>query len=217
MYGKVIDAKRHRVALALEKFIEVRRTIRSYLPDLLSREIVERIVQAALYAPTKNNQIKWSIYIVDHQTPLRPEFIRRLRSSYSYLSDIRALYESGYLDLDRYSSFVEKFMEGLAQIPIFVVMSANRPPASLPPALQMREMAHTLASCGFAAQNMLLAALAWGVGGGILTLVSDEAERELLELLGLSQDKNTIAMILTFGYPAEVPQRPHKHVDVKWL
>jgi|GEM_PF-3306696 len=217
MYGKVIDPERIRIAEALEKFVRVRRTIRSYLPDPVPRDVAERIINAGLAAPTKNNQVRWEMRVIDHESPVRAEFLKRLRFSYSYLSDIKALYESGYLDLDRYQGFVKSFMESLEEIPVFAVMVAERPPSTLPAQLYQRELAHTLASCGFAAENMLLVALAWGVGGGILTLVSDEAEAALLDLLGFLRDAYTVAMILTFGYPKEVPKPPHKDTVVKWL
>ncbi|MEO0141017.1 MAG: nitroreductase family protein [candidate division WOR-3 bacterium] len=217
MYGKVIDPERRKIALALEKFINLRRTIRSYLPEPVPREVAEKIAISGLRAPTKNNQIKWRLLLIDQSSAKRGEFIRRLMASYSYLSDIRALYQEGYLDLERYQSFTRSFMKGLGTIPLFAVMVAEKPPSSLPNALYTREMAHTLASCGFAAENMLLTALAWGLGGGILTLVSDEAERGLLELMGFSPENHTIAMVLTFGYPAEVPQRPPRELEFKWL
>ncbi len=213
MYGRVIDPQRKKIALALQKFINARRTIRTYLPDPIPQDVVEAIVESGLWAPTKNNQIKWSMFLIsDHS---RDGFLKALRKSYSYLSDIKSLYDSGYLDLEQYQAFVKKFMDGLENIPVFAVMIAEKPPADMPPSIWSRELAHTLASCGFAAENMLLTALAWGVGGGLLTLVSDDADAQVLNFLGISPETHTVAMVLTFGYPAEVPTRPPRKVQVK--
>lgn len=213
VYGKVDEGKRRRAAEALEKFINWRRTIRAYLPDPIPKEILMKIVNSGRWAPTKNNQVKWQAFLVT-SPEAREGLVDALKKSYSYLEDVRVLHETGYLDLEQYRGFVSKFLESLERVPAFVVMVAERPPRELPQSLWARELAHTLASCGFAAENMLLTALAWGVGGGILTLVSDEAEEEVLGFLGLSPERHTVALILTFGYPAEVPKKPSREVRI---
>ncbi len=213
IYGEVVDERRRKAAEALEAFINWRRTIREYLPTPIPREILERIVNSGRWAPTKNNQVKWQAYLIT-SPEARKGFVEALKRSYSYLEDVKVLYETGYLDLEQYKRFVSKFLASIEVVPAFVVMVAERPPEELPQSLWARELAHTLASCGFAAENMLLTALAWGVGGGILTLVSDEAEQEVLRFLKVPQDKHTVAMILTFGYPADVPKKPHREVKI---
>ena len=65
----------------------------------------------------------------------------------------------------------------------------------------------TIADCSMAAENMLLAAHALGLGGCPVKSFSTTAVKEILEL----PDGIEPELILMIGYPDETPKTPPKH------
>jgi nitroreductase len=101
-----------------------------------------------------------------------------------------------------------KNFDWFSHAPALIVVSAKRPETFLSDLLgeAADDVAGTEISAAMAAQNLMLAAHAMGVGSCCITgpLAAQEA---LKELLGFSQRRKIVCLI-TLGYPAEEPEAP---------
>ena len=164
------------------------RAIRRFKPDPVSRELIERIIEAATHAPSGGNRQPWAFVVVTD--PAKKE---RIAEWYHegwvgmYASDPsrprNAIYRSA-----------EYLAEHMAETPVLVfpciAAGGGRRPSF-----------QTGSSIYPAAQNLMLAATALGIGT-VITTFHMRREGEVKELLGIPDDYATACMI-AMGYPAE--------------
>jgi nitroreductase len=107
-------------------------------------------------------------------------------------------------ELERYA----KNFDWFSHAPVLIVVSAKRPETFLRDLLggAADDVAGTEISAAMAAQNLMLAAHALGIGSCCITgpLAAEEALRDLLRL----GKRRKIVCLVALGYPAEEPEAP---------
>ena len=164
------------------------RAIRRFRPDPVPRELIEQVIEAATRAPSGGNRQPWAFVVVTEQA-------KKDKIAQWYHEGWVALYES---DSSRPRNAVYRSAEHLADhlaatpVLIFPCISAR---AGQTPAFS------TGSSLYPAAQNLMLAATALGLGT-VITTFHLRREAELKALLGIPDGYATSCMI-PMGWPAE--------------
>ena len=181
------------------KAIENRRSIRKFKPDLISKEILEKILLAGTLAPSGKNKQPWKFYVV--QGDKRQALASEMQKGMTRLEAIGVSTSSA-----RYS------LEVMKQAPatIFVFNPTSKHPLLKRNTLETYSDVVDIQSVGAAIQNMLLAAIDLGLGSLWICDVFFGYE-ELCSWLG---EKGQMIAAVSFGYPDQEPQpRPRKPVE----
>ncbi len=164
------------------------RAIRAFKPDPVPAELIERVIEAAIRAPSGGNRQPWAFVVVTDQD-------KKDRIGEWYHEGWVAMYES---DSSRPRNAVyrsaERLARRLAETPVLIF-----------PCIAAREGQEPGFSSGSsiypAAQNLMLAATALGLGT-VITTFHRRREAEVKALLGIPEGYATSCMI-PMGWPAE--------------
>ena len=160
-----------------------RRSIRKYRDENVREEAVERLLRAAMSAPSAGNQQPWHFVVIDER-----DILEKVK------------------DVNPYGWILKPIIQ-----PIGVLICAE-------PALE-KFPGYWVQDCSAAAENMLLAAHAMGLGAvwtGIYPM--EDRVKGFRELLGIPEDVIPMALIVV-GHPAEekgpagrfLPNRIHRN------
>jgi nitroreductase len=189
------------------------RALRRLKPDPVPDDVITRILDAAIRAPSAGNAQNW-IFLVVRDTELR----RSLGAIYRKASDIASavyaargrpphLSEEQYRQLMTSGAYLWDHM-GDAPVLLLPCLRERPPPPreALPAAMQAiypRELAYSDrirgASIYPAVQNIILACRAFGLGT-LITTNHIRCEDEVKALLGIPDDVSTYAL-MPIGYP----------------
>lgn len=178
--------------MELMEAIGKRRSIRAYKPDAVSREAIDRLLDAAVQAPSAMNTQPWVFGVIQDSSTLQKysertkAFLLGKIAEWPWIERYREYFE----DPD-YSIFYNA--------PTLVVIYAK----AISPIAQI--------DCTLAAENLMLAATDMGLGTcwiGFATEVlnSPEAKKEL----GVPEEYTVIAPIIV-GYPDGPPPEREKN------
>ncbi len=162
--------------------IKSRRSIRKFKEDQIPHQVLEQVIQAAVYAPSwKNTQITRYIAIESGAIKEKivesdlPEFNKKIIQNAPLLMALAVVKNrSGY---ERDGSFSTSKGSGWEMF-----------------------------DCGIAAQTLCLAAHECGLGTVILGVFNHE---KIAHILNLSNDQDLVALI-AMGYPDEAPVMPRR-------
>jgi nitroreductase len=178
-----------------------RRSHRLYQNARPPREILARVIDAALWAPSGTNSQPWEITVMAGK--VRDEFVALASRSLDYMIP----YLKRTLDEER-QKFVARFFKNLGGAPVVIAVTIQKNP-DVPMNISNIQSGAALM------ENLLLAAHAEGLGTCWMTGVL-WVEKELLEFLGKS-DQQLLA-ITPIGYSAKKPPvPPRKPREVRWL
>jgi nitroreductase len=181
--------------------IKNRRSHRLYKPDPVPREVLERVCEAALWAPSGTNLQPWDITVLTGRP--RDEFVALASLAAEDIAPkLRELFD------EERGAFVKQFFKNLGGAPAVVAITVWRDPDAFSQEIHVQSGAALM-------QNLLLAAEAEGLGtcwmSGVLT-----REKELLKFLG-QEDRHLLA-ITPIGYSVKTPPVvPRKDRPVRWL
>ena len=172
--------------ISLFEAIRSQRAIRRFRPDPVPQEAVERILQAAIHAPSGGNAQPWSFVVI------RDRGIKQQLGVW-YLDVWENIYtKSTSVATGAVYRSAEYLAHHFAESPLIILPCIKGTPddkmtkgASIYPAVQ----------------NMLLAALELGIGSVITTFLQHH-EDKVKELLGIPDDIR-MACAVPMGYPAE--------------
>jgi nitroreductase len=189
------------------------RALRRLKPDPVPDEVITRILDAAIRAPSAGNAQHWA-FIVVRDT----QFRLALGAIYRKASDIAsAIYQARgrppHMSEDQYRRFLSSgayLWDHMGEAPVLLLACLReRPPPrreTLPAAVQAiygRELAYTDrirgASIYPAVQNIILACRAFGLGT-LITTNHIRCEDEVKALLHIPDDVSTYAL-MPIGYP----------------
>jgi nitroreductase len=177
--------------------IHARHSIRSFLETPLSRDQIDRLVEAGSAAPSPGNSQPWRFHIATGEARDRVNQVMALSTVHltEYLDAI------GPENLKR----VEEFYANLGGAPaVFAV--------SLPVAEGELDRINEYLSAGAAIENILLAATEMGLGACNITF-SFWVRDQLLEAFQVPEGRQIASLVLV-GYPAEKPVAPEHREDV---
>jgi len=186
----------------LYEAIHHRRSHRLYKPDLPPRQVLERVVEAALWAPSGTNLQAWEITVMAGK--VRDDFVQLVSQAIHNLIPIMQkanVPEKG-------QELVMKFFKNLGGAPVVIAVTIFKNPADPTNMTAIQSGAALF-------QNLLLAAEAEGLGTCWMT-GAHSLEKEILKFLG-KEDQQLLA-ITPIGYSAkEPPVPPRKGREVRWL
>jgi nitroreductase len=157
-----------------------RRSVRSYLPDPVPEDVLRRLVEAGLWAPTGGNAQTWRFVVVT-------EAVRLNR--------------------------IKMVSPGLLGNPPAVIAICQNVTESERKGAKLGKEVMTWMDTAMAAQNVMLAAHAEGLGTCPICSFHSEAVGKLLHLPDHIQPQ----MLISVGVPAHSPKPPKRHFDVVWF
>jgi len=182
--------------------IHHRRSHRLYKPEIPPREVLERVVEAALWAPSGTNAQAWEITVMAGK--VRDEFVKLVSQAITHLLPILKKAQVP----EKGQELVMKFFKNLGGAPVVIAVTIFKNPD---------DPANFNNIQGGAAlfQNLLLAAEAEGLGTCWMT-GAHSLEKEILKFLG--KENQQLLAITPVGYSAkEPPVPPRKGREVRWL
>jgi len=182
--------------------IHHRRSHRLYKPDPPPRQVLERVIEAALWAPSGINLQGWELAVMTGR--VRDEFVALVSQAVKYLlPELKKANIPGF-DPER----VMKFFKDLGGAPVVIAVTIFKDPH---PGMNMAN----LQSGAALMQTLLLAAEAEGLGTCWMT-GANYLEDEILKFLGKTERQ--LLAITPMGYPAKEPPAPtRKDREVRWL
>ncbi len=192
---------------ALFDLLASRRTIRRFRRDPVPRHVVERLIAAAVLAPSASNQQPWRFLATEDRTLLEALARRVEEKTALYGAHIPHVFRGQW---EAYGDYFVRFRDAALVIlcvwqPLAVL--SNLLDGGLPEGerrgVEAMEVTSGLVSASLALENLLLAAHAMGLGASAMTgpLV---AESDFRAAFGLP-DRWRIAALVAVGYPAETP------------
>jgi F420 biosynthesis protein FbiB-like protein len=176
-----------------------RRSIRRYRPSSVGNEVVKRLLTAASHAPSAHNKQPWRFAVLDtfeSRDTLARAMGRKLRHDRAADGDAAELIEAD----------VSRSYERITQAPIAIVLCIDMSDMHGYPDQARNDAEYLMAvqSTAMAAQNLLLAAQAEGLGGCIMCapLFCSAAVVESLQL----PPHWRAQMLVTIGEPAAPPK-----------
>ena len=163
------------------------RGTRRYAPDPVPDDVVQRILEAATWAPSGSNRQPWNFIVIRD-----PEVKGKLGDLYRAGMAAARGAEPGPPAPPPEDGGPPVFSDDLASVPVVIMACLDR--------WDMRGRLSLRGSNIFpAVQNLMLAAAALGLGTR-LTTIWQHKDAEVTELLGIPDDVEAMAMI-PLGYP----------------
>jgi F420 biosynthesis protein FbiB-like protein len=195
-------------AQTLYQLIRERRSIRQYANRPVERALIERLLRAAIWAPSAHNRQPWRLAVIeddDTQTRLADAMNAVLRA------DLAA----DGLPPDQIEARAARRRERLTRAPVLILLCITMADMHDYPDQKRRRAEWVMAtqSLALAGQNLLLAAHAEGLGACWLCapLFCPDVVRDTL---GLPPDWEPQAFI-SLGWPAEAPIREREPLHTR--
>jgi len=191
------------------RLLQARRSVRKFKQELPPREVLDRILGAAMEAPSGKNRQNWRFFVLTGAK--RDAYLALSQKTWLGIKDIleKRLKPSLY-------QFTERFFYTLGEAPVVILCySAND-----------REEKHltSVGSVYMAVENLNLAAVAEGLG--CCTMGAPlEIKAEVDSFLGIDriQEKGVedleLLCAVVLGYPDHTPPRAPRQLEnrVRWL
>lgn len=179
------------------------RAVRRLRPDPVPDEVIERVLQAACWAPTGGNQQPWKVVVVTDadkkaalQALYRPEW---QRYSATFMTRFEGRPEEQVAPWRRILAAGDHLADHLHEAPALLVFCAN-PAAMAITDIDLDRVSMVGGGSVYpAVQNAMLACVAEGLGCTLTTLHCFH-EPEVKELLDIPDSWATVAMV-PIGYP----------------
>lgn len=199
----------------LMRVIRGRRSVRSFVPDPVTPDVIEKLIEAARWAPSASNRQAYRFLAITSTEMLDRMAEVVLRETRRVLSEMRM---DAMDDADRYlASFAHFRSAPLVFAPIyregFDMLSASMEERTSDTSQQALLDAH--ASVCAATMNLLLAAHALGLGSCWMTgpLLATGALSKILEV----PRGWKLAALIPVGHPAQTPEAPPRRpVERLW-
>lgn len=206
----------------LLELMQSRRSIRKFLPKVPEREVLEKLVEAAVTAPSASNKQPWRFFIVTN-AEIKSRMAETVRAAVERVAgQIQPQFESAFR---AYGDYFTRFENApVVMIPLYrplTLLSSMVSPALSGKDLQniiRMEQQSGLVSTSLAMENLLLMAHDLGLGASGLTgplIAADDLSGILAVPVGWE-----IAALIAIGYPDEHPpatvRKPAESV-IRWI
>jgi len=176
-----------------------RRSCRNFLPDQLEEATIEKILEAATWAPSPLNSQPWEFVVVTNKE-LKEKIFSEGERCRKW-----ALEKSGWKWLGSYP------LDFLRSAPVIIAVIGDPKKSGVDMFTEEGPMGYQ-AACAAAIQNMHLAAHALGLSSLWFTLFDKKTMREIL---GITPEKTPLALVC-LGKPVSSPTPvPRKEVKEK--
>ena len=186
--------------MELDECIAGRRSIRSYENKAVPKEIINKILNAGVSAPSGMNSQPWHFVVIENR-----DVINKLSKRTKEL-----VMEKMPLPENLKAAFKSDKDVVFYGAPLLILMT-----------VQKKNDAYrsvNLLDCGLAAENMFLAAYQAGLGSCFIGFASFlNSDRKALSDVGIPEDHELMAPLI-FGYRAEFPAQKSREVKIiKWI
>jgi nitroreductase len=179
------------------------RAVRKLRPDPIPYDVLERVLQAACWAPTGGNTQPWRVVVVVDPAPKQalkeiygPEWARY---SAGFMKRLASLPAAQLAPLERIVAAGDYLADHLGEAPAILVFCANPAVMAITDAKLDRVSLVGGGSVYPAVQNAMLACVNEGLGCTLTTLHCLR-EDEVKAVLGIPDDWATVALV-PIGYP----------------
>lgn len=187
--------------MELSTAIKGRRSIRRFKPDKVSKQIIQDILDIALWAPSAMNKQDWRFVVVQGQK--KDDFLKISAGAYV---DFKPMLEKNFKDKPKVMEHMKSFFETYGGAPVIILAYAGKLP----------DGQNDVWSVSLACQNIMLAAYEAGLGTVWTDGVVFFKEKEINELMGIKDRK--LVCVIPVGYPAEEPKAaPRGEGRVQWM
>jgi nitroreductase len=159
--------------------IKERRSCRDFLPNPISEATIEKLLEAAIWAPSAVNNQPWEFIVITNQD------IKKKIHDESVLSKNTLFEKSGWKWINHYQTGF------LLDVPVIIAVIGNPRKTGGDIFLEGSGLAYQH-GCAAAIQNLLLAAYAHGLGTLWFTLFKKETLRNILNI---SPEKDPLALV----------------------
>ncbi len=195
----------------LSKVIRGRRSIRRYKDKPVPREILEEVINTALWAPSGMNRQDWEIVVVTGEA--RNKLAGLVSKTKKHiLPHLKALFPEKIIKISL------QVFENFGGAPFVLIVYVPKQIKAIDDSMDDVERYHTefnrfnrLLSASALVQNLLLAAYAKGLGTCWMT-GPKYVEKEISELLG--KEGREIVAVIPIGYPDQSPPAPPRKPNV---
>ena len=185
----------------LKEAINKRRSIRQFKKTPVEKEVIEKLLESAYWAPSLLNSQPWKFTICTGNK--RDELASILKSCTIYLDDIL---KSPHFN-ESSKEMAIKFFDNLGDAPTAIVVTS-------PKTQDEFFKRNYLISAGHAIQNFWLSAHEAGIGVCCVT-ASYWIQDRILKFI--NEEDSELVIILIIGYPDEIPKTPPRKNKAKWL
>ena len=179
--------------------LENRRSCRSFSKDPVNQETIERILAAAVTAPSPLNTQPWQFIVVTSEEK-KAEIHAEAERCRDWAVD-----KSGWKWLTKYRA------DFLKEAPVLIAVVGDPEKTGVDMFQEEGRIGYQLA-CAAAIQNMLLAAQALGLGSLWFTFYDKKALRQILDI---ADDKTPVSIICIGKAENEPAATPRKDVKEK--
>ncbi|OPY78965.1 MAG: 5,6-dimethylbenzimidazole synthase [Syntrophorhabdus sp. PtaU1.Bin058] len=176
-----------------------RRSCRHYLPEAVNEDTIEKILEAATWAPSPLNTQPWEFIVITNKEVKEKIFEEANRCR------VWALETSHWKWLDTYP------VDFLKEVPVIIAVIGDPKKTGVDMFMEEGMMGY-LSACSAAIQNMHLAAYSYGLGTLWFTLFDKKALRGILNI---DTAKTPIALICLGKKADEPAPLPRKGVREK--
>lgn len=177
--------------------IRERRSVREYEGEPIDRITIQKLIDAAILAPSHMNYQPWHFHVV--AGPKRDELVKVLNRSTLMLADIFA--EMDDASVDR----ATRFFSDVGGAPVVIVVSVPETEGD-----DYRRLVNAL-SCGCALQNLQLAAHSEGLATCVLS-ISFWVKEDIAKLLKI--EGHEVACCVIVGKSTSAPEAPSRRANV---
>lgn len=177
----------------LYEAIEGRRSIRRFKSDPVPKDILEKILHMAIWAPSGMNLQNWFFLVVAGDQ--KDNLVEIVSRSFEHIEPVL---NKVFAEKPKVREFTRKFFLRLGGAPVLVF-------AYYEPTMERPET--SIQTVAAAIQNLLLAVHAEGLGACWMT-GPVHVEKQINEFLGVN-DK-VLAAVIPLGYPDESPPAPKR-------
>ena len=206
----------------LLELMRARRSVRRFRPDPPARELIEKMLEAAITAPSASNKQPWRFLVI-----MRADLIAGLAAEVRAAVDriarhIEPASEGAFRAYGDYFTRFEAAPVVIVALPRALTLLTNLSQPDMPAEDRARiaamERDSGLMGTAMAVQNLLLAAHALGLGASGMTgpLVAVDRIRALLDV----PPSWEVAALVPVGFPAEEPaptERKAVEKVVRWI
>jgi len=180
-----------------------RRSIRRFKPDPVPDDLVEKILEAGIRAPTAGGCEQWLFIVVKSEEKRRRIHELLLEAHRKYAVEVTGM------PFDKVEKWMTRIREGMYFAPLYIAAYLDLRRRCFTEAYRDYEKLEALKSLSAAVENIILTAHAFGLGAvwlGVPVLMADEFNRVLEPPPGAE-----LHSIIALGYPAEEPRpRPRR-------
>lgn len=175
--------------------IHTRPSCRDFLDDKIEKDLIEKIIEAGIMAPSPLNSQPWNFIVIPNDIAKEQLF------NGAEECKAKAVEISGWKWLEKYS------VNFLKTTPVIIVVTGDRTKSGVDQFHEDGPLAYQHA-CAAAIQNMILAAHALGIGSVWFTLFDKKSVKTLLNIDDNEVPLAFICLGKPAGQAAKTPRKP---------